>query len=102
MVAKSIAAALIGCTLAGAAAAPAEARHYHGRDGYHRGYYGHHGYGRRCSDPGNGGLAIGAVAGGLAGNLIAGHHDRTLGTVLGAVGGGLLGRSIDRSDGRPC
>lgn len=103
------AAALTATTLGGlSVAAPAEARWHHGYDrGYHhggyydRGYH-RHGYRGRCYDKGNGGLAIGAVAGGLAGNAIAGHGDKTLGTVLGAVGGGLLGRSIDRSDGRPC
>ena len=107
---------LLGATLITGAAVPAEARKHHhsdayghrydhrdgdreyrGRDGYHRG-----GYSRRCRDKGNGGLAIGAVAGGLLGNTVAGHGDKTLGTVLGAAGGGLLGRSVDRSDGRRC
>jgi hypothetical protein len=98
------AAALTATTLGGLAiTAPAEARWHHGYDrGYHhRGAgWGHDRYGYRCYDRGNGGLAIGAVAGGLAGNAIAGHGDKTLGTVLGAVGGGLVGRSIDRHDGR--
>lgn len=57
---------------------------------------------RRCRDKGNGGLAIGGIAGGLAGNAIAGRGDRTLGTVLGAGAGALAGRAIDRSDGRRC
>jgi hypothetical protein len=39
------------------------------------------------------GTVIGAVGGGLAGNLLGGG---TLGTLLGAGGGALLGRSIDR------
>lgn len=56
----------------------------------------------RCYDKGNGGLAIGAVGGGLLGNAVAGRGDRTLGTVLGAGIGALAGRSIDRSDGRRC
>jgi len=93
---------LLGATLIGGLAVPAEAKHRHyryedrGRSGY--AYAG----GRRCYDKGNGGLAIGAIAGGLLGNAVAGRGDKTLGTVLGAAGGGLLGRSIDRSDGRPC
>jgi len=56
----------------------------------------------RCYDKGNGGLAVGAVAGGLLGNTIAGSGDRTLGTILGAGVGALAGRAIDRSDGAPC
>jgi hypothetical protein len=39
------------------------------------------------------GLVIGAVGGGVLGNVIGGG---TLGTLLGAGGGALLGRSIDR------
>ncbi|WP_156680227.1 glycine zipper 2TM domain-containing protein [Sphingomonas profundi] len=57
---------------------------------------------QRCYDKGNGGLAIGGIAGGLAGNAIAGRGDRTLGTILGAGVGALAGRAIDRSDGRRC
>ncbi|TVV69892.1 glycine zipper 2TM domain-containing protein [Sphingomonas solaris] len=57
---------------------------------------------QRCRDKGNGGLAIGGIAGGLAGNTIAGRGDKTLGTILGAGGGALAGRAIDKSDGRPC
>lgn len=115
MLGKITTSLLLGATLMTGAAAPAEARkrhywddhgrydrHYAGRDGYyHRNHYGR-GYQRRCYDKGNGGLAIGAIAGGLLGNTVAGHGDKTLGTVLGAAGGGLLGRSIDRSDGRRC
>jgi len=56
----------------------------------------------RCRDNGNGGLAIGAIAGGLLGHEVAGRGDRTLGTVIGAGAGALAGRAIDRSDGRPC
>jgi hypothetical protein len=39
------------------------------------------------------GLVVGALGGGVAGNLLGGG---TLGTLLGAGGGALLGRSIDR------
>ncbi|HET8611401.1 MAG TPA: hypothetical protein VFL92_01400 [Sphingomonas sp.] len=46
----------------------------------------------RRSD-GTTGLVLGALGGGLAGNLLGGG---TLGTLLGAGGGALLGRSIDR------
>jgi hypothetical protein len=102
---------LLTATVAGGVVAPADARDRHYRRGYDRHYDNHrdyrrndyrHNYGRRCRDKGNGGLAIGAVAGGLLGNTVAGHGDKTLGTVLGAAGGGLLGRSIDRNDGRRC
>lgn len=42
------------------------------------------------------GLIIGAAAGGLAGNQIAGRGDKTVGTIIGAAGGALLGREIDK------
>ena len=100
--------AVLAATLATGFVTPAEARRHY-RDGYYqqydRGHYRHRGYGRgygRCYDKGNGGLAIGAVAGGLLGNQVAGRGDRLLGTVLGAGVGGLAGRAIDKSDGRRC
>ena len=91
--------------------AAAQGRHYQGRyydRGYdngrnYRGYDDRRDYrGRnyrsdRCND-GTGGTIIGAIAGGLLGNVVAGRGDRTLGTVLGAGGGALAGRAIDRSD----
>jgi opacity protein-like surface antigen len=52
------------------------------------------GYCRRSS--GTTGTVVGAVAGGVIGNQVAGRRDRTVGTIAGAVVGGLLGRSIDR------
>lgn len=70
-------------------------RYYGNRNRYYRGH-------NRCYDKGNGGLAIGGIAGGLLGNSIAGRGDRTLGTVLGAAAGALAGRAIDKSDGRRC
>jgi hypothetical protein len=74
-------------------------RHYgRSRRGYDRGYRGN----QRCYDKGNGGLAIGGIAGGLLGNQVAGRGDRTLGTILGAGVGALAGRAIDKSDGRRC
>lgn len=51
--------------------------------------------GRRC-DRGDGGTLIGAIAGGLLGNTMAGRGDRMLGTVLGAGAGALAGRAVDR------
>lgn len=61
----------------------ADDRVYRGRDG--RTY---------CKrDDGTTGLVVGAVGGGLLGNLVGGG---TLGTLAGAGAGGLLGRSIGR------
>ncbi|HVF95231.1 MAG TPA: glycine zipper 2TM domain-containing protein [Sphingomonas sp.] len=54
---------------------------------------------QRC-DNGDGGTVIGAIAGGLLGNTVAGRGDKLLGTVIGAGGGALAGRAIDRSDNR--
>lgn len=52
---------------------------------------------QRCEN-GDGGTVIGAVAGGLLGNQVAGRGDRLLGTVLGGAVGAVAGRAIDRSD----
>lgn len=93
---------LVAATVTLGAVAPAMAdaaprhRYYKRHDNRH--YYGN----RRCYDKGNGGLAIGGVAGGLLGNTVAGRGDKTLGTVIGAAAGALAGRAIDKSDGRPC
>ena len=48
------------------------------------------------------GTIIGAVAGGVLGNIIAPNGSKTLGTVIGAVGGGLAGRSIDKNSKVRC
>lgn len=80
-------------------------RYYSNRsydDGYNsnyrdRRYYDNRRNSYRC-DKGNGGLAIGAVVGGLAGHEIAGRGDRTLGTIIGAGVGAIAGREIDRSN----
>ena len=53
----------------------------------------------RRSD-GTTGLIIGAGAGALLGNAIAGRGSNTLGTILGAVAGGAIGREVDRNNGR--
>lgn len=52
----------------------------------------------RCRDEGTGGLVVGAIAGGLLGNEVAGRGDRAVGTILGGAVGALAGRAIDRSD----
>lgn len=51
----------------------------------------------RRSD-GTTGLIVGAVAGGVLGNVIAPGNSDTLGTILGAIAGGAAGRAIDRND----
>lgn len=63
-------------------------RIYRGRDNR---YY--------CRRPdGTTGLIIGAIGGGVLGNVITSGNSNTLGTILGAVGGGLIGRGIDRNN----
>jgi len=65
-------------------------RIYRGRDGR---YY--------CRRPdGTTGLVVGAIAGGILGNIIAPGGSETLGTILGAGVGAVLGREIDRGDVR--
>ncbi|WP_353205690.1 glycine zipper 2TM domain-containing protein [Sphingomonas sp.] len=44
------------------------------------------------------GLIVGAVGGGLLGNVIDGGHSRGVGTILGALAGGLVGRSVEREN----
>lgn len=61
-------------------------RVYRGQDGR---YY------CRRSD-GTTGLIVGAVAGGVLGNVIAPGGSEVVGTILGAIGGGVAGRAIDR------
>jgi len=49
-------------------------------------------------DDGTTGLIIGAVGGGVLGNIIAPGDSKTLGTLIGAGAGALLGRYVDRGD----
>jgi hypothetical protein len=72
-------------------------RSYRGYDRSYRGYDRSYRARQKCND-GDGGTIVGAIAGGLLGNGIAGRGDRTLGTILGAGVGALAGRAIDRSD----
>ena len=51
----------------------------------------------RRSD-GSTGLIVGAIAGGILGNIIAPGGSETLGTILGAGAGALAGRAIDRGN----
>lgn len=52
-------------------------------------------------DDGTTGLIIGAVGGGILGNVIAPGDSKTLGTILGGGLGAIAGRAIDR-DGVRC
>jgi Glycine zipper 2TM domain len=54
------------------------------------------GYYDRCRSTGAGAL-IGAIAGGLVGNGVAGRYDRGLGTVVGAGVGAVTGTAIERN-----
>lgn len=63
-----------------------------------RGYRGYRAAERCRRDDGTTGAVVGAIAGGLIGNGVAGRGDRTAGTLLGGVLGGLAGRAIERSD----
>ncbi|WP_150291929.1 glycine zipper 2TM domain-containing protein [Sphingobium estronivorans] len=51
-------------------------------------------------DDGTTGTIVGAIAGGVLGNVIAPGGSKTLGTILGGAGGALAGRAIDKSDVR--
>lgn len=65
------------------------------RDRIYRGTDGRY-YCRRSD--GTTGLVVGAIAGGILGNVIAPGGSETLGTILGALAGGIAGREIDRGD----
>lgn len=66
-------------------------RIYRGNDGRY--------YCRR--NDGTTGLIIGAIGGGVLGNIIAPGDSKTLGTIIGGGLGAVVGRSIDR-DGVSC
>jgi len=70
---------------------------YYGGNGYYRdrGYYRRESY--RCRDDGTAGTVIGAIAGGLIGNGVAGRGDRTAGTIIGGGLGALAGNAIGRN-----
>jgi hypothetical protein len=67
------------------------------RDRVYRGNDGRY-YCRRNN--GTTGLIVGAIAGGVLGNIIAPGDSKTLGTILGASGGALAGRAVGRHDTR--
>lgn len=56
-----------------------------------------------CSDvrhEANKGTAIGAVTGGLLGNVVAGHGHKTGGTIIGAGVGAVAGHEIAKSNAK--
>lgn len=55
----------------------------------------------RRQDSGVGGATVGAVVGGIAGNRIAGHGNRTAGTLIGAGVGAVAGYAIDKTEDGP-
>jgi hypothetical protein len=67
----------------------------YGRGGYDRGGYDRY-YGHRHRCDGTGGAIIGAVAGGLLGNAVAGRGDRTAGTLIGGGLGAVAGNAVGR------
>jgi hypothetical protein len=68
---------------------------WYGRNGR---YYGND-YNRCRRDSDTNGTVLGAIAGGVLGNVIAQQGDKALGTVIGAGVGGVIGNRIDH-DGR--
>ena len=64
-----------------------------------QGYYGDQGYGNQgyyggCRNNHAAGTIIGAIAGGIIGNGVAGYRDRGLGTIVGAGVGAVAGGAI--------
>ena len=64
-----------------------------------QGYY-QQNNGYRCHSDGTTGAILGAIAGGLIGNGVAGRGDRTAGALIGGAGGLFAGRAIERSGNR--
>lgn len=56
------------------------------------------GIGPRRRDDGRGGALIGGAIGGIVGNRVAGHGDRTVGTIAGAAVGAVAGVAIDKAE----
>ena len=73
-------------------------RTYRGYDGQYRDYRDYRHRARERCRSGSTGTIIGAIAGGLLGNSVAGRGDRTVGTIIGGGVGALAGRAVDRSD----
>jgi uncharacterized protein YcfJ len=48
----------------------------------------------------NKGTAVGAVAGGILGNVVAGHGSKTAGTVIGAGAGAVAGHEIAKRNAK--
>ncbi|WP_267383054.1 glycine zipper 2TM domain-containing protein [Sphingomonas sp. GC_Shp_2] len=71
---------------------------YYDQRGYAPAYRGPVSYRYRCQGSGTSGTIIGALAGGLLGDGLAGRGDHTLGTILGGGAGALADRAIDRSN----
>ena len=81
-------------------------RYYRGGTGYQervltsndRVYRGSDGQYYCKRNDGTTGLIVGAIGGGVLGNVIAGGHSAGVGTILGAIAGGVLGKSIDQNN----
>jgi len=71
-----------------------DGRGYRDRPGYYDGRRGR--YDRHRCHGGTNGTIIGAIAGGLLGNAVAGYGDRTAGTIIGGGVGALAGNAIGR------
>jgi len=97
---KFIASAAAVATLATAFAAPemAQARHHYYHHYYRQTYY--HNCHRERRHAANQGTVIGAIGGGILGNVIAGRHSRTAGTLIGAGVGAVAGHQIARNQHR--
>jgi uncharacterized protein YcfJ len=89
---------LLTCVAATTAfSAPAEAHHRHHHRTYAREDHGHCLRFDKTT-----GTVTGAVAGGLLGNTIAGHHNRTAGTFIGGAAGGLAGHELANNHRKHC
>ena len=76
-----------------------------GRRAAASGWYGRNGryysdYAQCKKDSNIEGTVLGAVAGGVLGNVIAPQGDKRVGTAIGAVAGGVIGNRIDAGEGR--
>lgn len=77
-------------------------RAYYSNDRYYGSRQGSRAYyGSSCrKDSNTEGTVLGAIGGGVLGQVLGKQGDKTLSTVVGAGLGGLIGREIDKSEGR--